>query len=222
MMKILMGILLVLGAQWQLGAQTAQEIIAEHIARSGGEKAWKQLHSIVIEGYVTVGVSEPIHLKVEHRRPYFKRVSFVVAGKEQLSEGYDGKQAFTYNELNGKYKKLSEYTPDAFETDILDYQDKGFKARFLNKEKVNGVDCFKVELIKNTVHDFYWFSTQNYELLKEENANETVYYSDFKKVEGLTFAHTVTSEPKGGSEYVIHFDTIKPNAAIADKRFVFE
>ena len=203
-------------------AQNASEIISKHFENTGGLAAWNNLNSIVIEGEVTVDVSEIVPIKIEHKRPYYKRVSYLVNGKEQLSEGYDGEKAYTYNDLNGKYRTLSGYQPDPFETDILNYQKKGFVAELQGKISLNGVEVYKVKLTKNTLVNYYYFDTKSYQLLREENEMESIGYSNFKKVKGLTFAHKMIAQPVGGKEYVIIFNTIVPNAAIADKRFDFD
>ncbi|MDO5655234.1 MAG: hypothetical protein Q4G27_03745 [Flavobacteriaceae bacterium] len=202
-------------------AQTAQQIIEQHLQNSGGIHAWNQLNSILVEAEVSVDVSEVVSVLIEHKRPYFKRVSYIINNKEQLSEGYDGRQAFTFNELNGKYRLLSNYTPDSFETDILNYEKKGFRAELIGKEKLNGKEVFKIKLIKNTIVDYYYFDTENYQLLREENQLEAVNYSDFKSVKGLSFAHRIEATPIGGKEYVVVMKKIVPNAAIDDSRFKF-
>lgn len=204
-----------------LNAQSAEEIIDKHLEVTGGIEAWNNLNSIIIDGQVSIDVSDVVHIKIEHARPYFKRVSYIVDGKEMLSEGFDGKQAYTYNELNGNYKKLANYQKDAFETDILNYKKKGFKVSLIGKEKLNSKDVFKVKLTKNTVENYYWFDAKNFQLLKEQNELETVNYSDFKKVGKLSFAHRMEATPVGGKEYVVIFEKIIPNAAIPAERFIF-
>ena len=205
-----------------LNAQNADQIIERHFEATGGMDHWNQLNSMLIEGVVSVDVSDIVPIKIEHKRPYFKRVSYMVNGKEQLSEGYDGNTAYTYNEINGKFRELKDYQPDSFETDLLNYKKKGFKAEFLKSEAINGKQAFKIKLTKNTVVDFYWFDAETYQLLREENQIETVNYSDFKKVNGLIFAHRMEATPKGGKEYVVIFNKLIPNAAISESRFKFE
>lgn len=219
MNKLIFFLLLLSGI---LYSQTANDIIDKHIEATGGYNAWNRLNSILIEGKVSIDVSETIDIKVEHRRPYFKRVSFITNGTEQLSEGYDGTNAYTHNELDGKYKLLKEYKPDAFETDFFNYQKKGFKAEFKTIEKVRDQDAFKIKLTKNNLVNYYWFNTQTYQLVKEETETETAYYSDFNKVDGLTFAFRTEATPKGGKEYVVIFEKVVPNAHIPDNRFYFE
>lgn len=201
--------------------QTAEEIIQKHFEVTGSEKAWNQLNSIVIEGQVSIDVSEVVNIKIEHARPYFKRVSYVIEGREVLSEGFDGENAFTYNELDGKYRKLNDYAQDSFETDILNYHKKGFKVDLIGKEMQNGRETFKIKLTKNTVENYYWFDASTYQLIREQNKLETVNYSDFRKVGNLSFAHRMEATPVGGSEYVVIFNKIIPNAHIAPERFIF-
>lgn len=205
-----------------LFAQTADEVIDKHVEATGGYHAWNSLNSIVIEGEVSIDVSQTVNIKVEHRRPYLKRVSFIANGTEQLSEGYDGTNAYTHNELDGKYRQLKEYKPDAFETDFFNYSKKGFKAEFVGKEQVREQEAFKVQLTKNNQVNYYWFSTKTYQLIKEQTETEIAYYSDFRQVDGLTFAFRTEATPTGGKEYVVVFDEVIPNAHIPDKRFDFD
>lgn len=205
-----------------LQAQTADEIIQKHFEVTGGEKAWNQLNSIIIEGQVSIDVSQVVNIKIEHARPYFKRVSYIIDGREVLSEGFDGQNAYTYNELDGKYRRLSDYSQDSFETDILNYKKKGFSVDLIGTEMVNTKNAYKIKLTKNTVEDYYWFDTTTYQLIREQNQLETVNYSDFRKVGGLTFAHRMEATPAGGMEYVVIFNKIIPNAHIAQERFIFE
>ncbi|MXV39190.1 hypothetical protein GO491_10955 [Flavobacteriaceae bacterium Ap0902] len=202
-------------------AQTADEIVQKHFEVTGGQDNWKALSSIQIKGEVAVGVGEVVPIVIEHKRPYFKRVSYVIYDKEILNEGFDGKQAYTYDESDGGFKMLPGYTPDAFETDLLNYDRKGFKLSLIGKEKVNGTDAYKVKLIKNTIEDFYWFDAETYNLIKEENQIETIYYSNFRRFGKLIFATRMENLPVGGKEYVVLFTDVQPNASIPDKRFKF-
>ena len=203
-------------------AQSADEIIQKHFEVTGGETAWNQLNSIIIEGQVSIDVSDVVNIKIEHARPYFKRVSYVIDNREVLSEGFDGEQAYTFNELDGKFRRLENYTQDSFETDILNYRKKGFKAELIGRETVNGKDKFKIKLTKNTVEEFFWFDVENYHLIQHQNALESVNYSDFRNVGNLIFAHRMEATPVGGMEYVVIFNKIIPNAHISPERFIFD
>ncbi|MGI9525756.1 MAG: outer membrane lipoprotein-sorting protein [Weeksellaceae bacterium] len=204
-----------------VNAQTAEEIVAKHFDVTGGYEQWNALSSITIEAEVAIGVSDVAPLLIEHKRPYFKRVSYIIDGQEKLNEGFDGKHGYTYDENNHKFKRLARYEPDAFETDLLNYKKKGFKVKLEGTEKINGKETYKIELTKNTVQDYYWIDVKSYQLIKEVNAIETIYYKDLRKFEGLTFATRMEIKPHRGAEYVLIFNDIKPNASIPEARFKF-
>lgn len=220
--KILVTILLISSFYPLCFAQSAQEIIHKHLENSGGIASWKNLNSIILQGEVTLGVGQTFPIIVYHRRPYLKKVVFLQNGQELLSEGYDGNNAWTYNEISGKNEKLKDYQPDSFESDLVDYKKKGFVATFSGKEEFEGKECYKITLQKFTNRDSYCFLTQDYSLVWEENKEERIAYYDYMNFEGLTFATKMISHPKGGGEYVIRFKKIQINPAIEDKTFIFK
>ncbi|MDO5510844.1 MAG: hypothetical protein Q4F57_09120 [Weeksellaceae bacterium] len=203
-------------------AQSAAEIVNRHIEATGGIQNWNNLNSIRIKGIVSMEFGESVDILIEHRRPYLKRVSFINGGQEQLSEGYDGTNAYTYNPVNGRVKALTPYTPDPFETDLLNYESKGFTVELQGREIIDGRETYKIVLTKNTNRTTYWFDSKNYHLLKEENKDEVVRYSQVKKVGDLYFSHRIEARPHGGREYVLEFHQITPNAGFSPKRFEFK
>lgn len=214
--------ILIIGFFSILNAQTADEIIDKHFENSGGEKAWNKLINLVITGEVAIDISETVPIKIEHRRPYYKRVSFLIDGKEQLSEGYDGKNAFTYNPTTDKNMAIPNYKPDAFETDFFKYKSKGFTAEYLGEETIEQENAYKIKLTKNKTEVYYWFSTTDYRLIQEKTDLETISYSNHEEFDGLRFAMRMEYLPLQGKPYVIIFHDIKTNVAIPDSRFKFD
>ena len=208
-------------ASLNLNAQTAESIIHQHLESSGGISKWKNLNSIILKGNATWSVEESFPLIIYHRRPYEKKVAFIINGKEILNEGYDGKNGWTFNEISGKNEKKPNYQPDSFESDILDYQKKGFEAEYVGNEKVEGEECYKVILTKFTNKTTYCFSVKDYSLLSEENKDEKLFYYNYKSFGGLQFATKTVGQPKDGGEYVISFSEILINPKIDDKVFKF-
>lgn len=204
-----------------LSAQTAESIIEKHLENSGGVKNWRNLNSIILKGDAILGVEQSFPLVVYHRRPYLKKVIFLVKGKEMLNEGYDGRNGWTYNEISGKNQIMKSYQPDSFDDDILDYQKKGFEVAFKGNSTSEGKKCYMVELTKHINKTTYCFSTTDYKLLWEENADEKLFYYDYKKFDGLEFATKIIGQPKEGGEYVLHFSKIEINPAIEDSVFKF-
>lgn len=208
-------------ASISLSAQTAESIINQHLENSGGISKWKNLNSIILKGSVTLGVEESFSMVIYHRRPYEKKVAFIIEGKEVLNEGYDGKNGWTFSEISKKNEKVPNYQPDSFDSDMMEFSKKGFEANYLGKVKEDGKECHKIQLTKHTNKIAYCFSTKDYSLLSEETDDEKIFYYDYKSFDGLQFATKLIGRPKDGGEYVIRFNQIQINPAIADKVFKF-
>lgn len=197
-------------------------VIEQNIERSGGEKAWNALNSIMLKGQAVLNVDYNYPMVIYHQRPYHKSVVFIMDGKEVLNEGYDGKNGWTYSDLAKKNIVIPNYKPDAFDSDLLKYKQKGFNVSFLKTEVYDGTKkCHKIELKKNTNSSYYCFDEQSFQLVMEQNKDETLYYYDFKKINGLTFAMKIIGKPKEGGEYIIRFNEVKINPAIDKKKFKF-
>lgn len=220
MRKLTLILFLIIG--FGLNAQTAEEIIHQNLENSGGIKNWKNLNSIIMRGDAILSLEQSFPMVVYHKRPYQKKVVFIIEGKELLNEGYDGKNGWTYNSISGKNEILESYQPDSFESDILDYKKKGFEAKYLGKSNSEGKECYMVELTKNVNQSIYCFSTEDYSTLWEENKDERIYFYDYKEFDGLKFSTRMIGQPKEGGEYVIKVNSIQINPNIDDRTFNFK
>lgn len=202
-------------------AQNAEDIVNKNIEVTGGEKAWNNLNSIILKGEVSLDVDNTMPMIVYHKRPYLKRVAFVMNNKEILNEGYDGTNGWTYSDILKKNVVVPNYQPDAFDSDLLMYKKKGFKLKYIGEETVEGIDCYKISLQKNKNFIYFYFDKKTYNLIAEDNKDEKLIYSNFKKINGLQFAMKIVGKPKEGGEYVVYFSEIKINPNISDKFFKF-
>ena len=130
-------------------AQTAKQIIDKNIEITGGLTQWKLLNSILLQGKVILGVNEEYPIKIFQQRPNLTKTLVTVGKKENVVEGYDGKNGYAMNYVVNKLQIQKDYVAESFDTDFIDYENKGFTAQVLGKEKVGEKDCFKVELTKN-------------------------------------------------------------------------
>lgn len=201
--------------------QSAKEIIQKNLEVSGGEENWNNLNSIQIEGEVVIGVGETKDLKIYHKRPNMIKVVYVEEGKEYLNEGYDGENGWTYDPVSKTNTILKKYQPTAFETDVLNYEEKGFQLEYLGKVQKNEKECFEVKLIKNKNETFLYFDTKTYYLLFEENDIEFLEYSDFRKVDDFYFPFKTLAKPFAGQEYRIVFKEMKINPYFEPRTFRF-
>ncbi|AFR35798.1 outer membrane lipoprotein-sorting protein [Riemerella anatipestifer] len=201
-------------------AQTAKEIIDKNIELTGGLTKWKLLNSIMLQGKVVLGIQEEYPIKIYQQRPNLTKTSIIINNKESVIEAYDGKKGYAMNYANNKLQEFENYQPQSFDTDFIDFEAKGFTAVILGKDKVGERLCYKVELTKNVNKTLYYFDTENYMLLKEVKKGETLLYSDFKKVNGLTMPFKIeASTPKKEGDYVMLFNKIEVNKAFPDNTF---
>lgn len=205
-----------------LFSQTAKEIIDKNIQQTGGLIQWKSLNTILLEGKVVLGIKEEYPVKIYQSRPNLTKTVVAVGKREEVVEGYDGKKGYAMNYATNKLQEYPNYKPESFDTDFIDYEQKGFTAEVLGEEKIGDRDTFKVELTKNVNKTIYYFDKETFFLLKEEKRDETILYSDYKKVGRLMMAHRLEgSSPKKDGDYVMIINKIELNKAFDDKTFKF-
>lgn len=206
-----------------LPAQTAKEIISKNIELSGGLTNWKLLNTIILTGKVTLGLNEEYPVKILQARPNLSKTLITVNKKETAVEGYDGKKYYAMNYAANKLQAYPEYAAESFDNDFIDWENKGFEAKYLGKEKVNETYCHKVELIKNVNRTLYYFDTKNYMLLKEVNADETIVYGDYRLVGKLQMPFRIeSSSAKKDSDFVITLNKIEINKEFPANTFKFQ
>lgn len=203
-------------------AQTAKQIIDKNIEVTGGLTNWKLLNSIILQGKVILGVNDEYPMRIYQQRPNLTKTVVYVSNKENIIEGFDGKNGYAMNYVVNKLQIQKDYVPESFDTDYLDFENKGFTAQILGKEKINDRDCYKIELTKNVNKTIYYFDVQNYLLLKEVKKDETLVYSDFKKVNNLVMPFRIeSSSAKKEGDYVMILYKIEVNKAFPANTFKF-
>ncbi|SDG08715.1 histidine kinase [Epilithonimonas hungarica] len=203
-------------------AQTAKEIIDRNIESSGGLTNWKLLNTVQIQGRVTLGVNDSYLMKIYQQRPNLTKTAIVVGGKETPVEGYDGTNGYAMNYAQNKLQKYNDYIPESFDNDFIDWENKGFEAELLGKEKIGEQIYFKVELTKNVNKTIYYFDVKNYSLFREIKKDETLTYSDYRKVGNLLMPYRIeSSSPKKDSDYVMMINKIEINKELPKNTFKF-
>lgn len=210
MKKIFLGLVMVVSCL--INAQTAKEIIEKNIELSGGLTNWKLLNSVVLQGKVTLGINDEYPIKIYQQRPNLTKTVITLNKKETAVEGYDGKKGYAMNYATNKLQEYPNYIAESFDNDFIDWENKGFEAKYLGKEKVGETYCHKVELTKNVNKTIYYFDTKSYMLLKEAKTEETLDYGDYRKVGALLmpFRLQSTSQKKDG-DYVMIINKIETN-----------
>lgn len=202
--------------------QTAKEIIDKNIELSGGLTNWKLLNSVLLQGKVVLGIKDEYPIKIYQQRPNLTKTIIVIGGKETAIEGFDGNKGYAMNYAANKLQVYPEYVPENFDNDFIDWENKGFDAKYLGKEKVGDIYCHKVELTKNVNKNMYYFDTTTYMLLKEIKKDETLVYSDYKKVGNLTMPFRIeSSSAKKDGDYVMLLNRVDINKVFPANIFKF-
>ena len=206
-----------------LYSQSAKEIIEKNIEFTGGLHHWKLLNTVQLQGKVILGVNDEYPIKIFQARPNLNKTIIIINKKEIPTSGYDGKVGYGMNYANNKLEIYKDYIPENFDNDFIDWESKGFDAQLLGQEKVGNTECYKVELTKNVNKTIYFFDTQTYKLLKEVKKEETLTYSDYKKVGSLLFPFRIeNSSPKKDGDFVMIFNKIETNKVLPENTFKFK
>lgn len=202
--------------------QTAKEIIDKNIEVSGGLTNWKLLNSVILYGNVTLGINDEYPIKIYQQRPNLTKTVITINKKETAIEGFDGKKGYAMNYAANKLQEYPNYVAENFDNDFIDWENKGFEAKYLGKEKIGDIYCHKVELTKNVNKTVYYFDVKNYMLLRELKKDETLNYSDYKQVGSLLMPFRIEStSPKKDSDYVISLYKIDTNKVFPGNTFKF-
>lgn len=203
-------------------AQTAKEIIDKNIELSGGLTNWKLLNSVLLQGKVILGIKDEYPIKIYQQRPNLTKTVITIGNKETAIEGYDGSKGYAMNYATNKIQEYKEYVPESFDNDFIDWDNKGFEAKYLGKEKVGEIYCHKVELTKNVNKNYYYFDTKSFMLLKEIKKDETLTYSDYKKVGNLMMPFRLeSSSAKKDGDYVMLLNKVEINKVFPANSFKF-
>jgi outer membrane lipoprotein-sorting protein len=203
-------------------AQTAKEIIDKNIELSGGLTNWKLLNSVLLQGKVVLGIKDEYPIKIYQQRPNLTKTLITTGGKETAIEGFDGTKGYAMNYAANKLQEYPEYVPESFDNDFIDWENKGFDAKYLGKEKVGDIYCHKVELTKNVNKNMYYFDTRTYMLLKEVKKDETLIYSDYKKVGNIIMPFRIeSSSTKKDGDYVMLLNKVEINKVFPANIFKF-
>lgn len=220
-MKKLLLVLVLIYSQ-MAWAQTAKEIIDKNIELSGGLTNWKLLNSVLLQGKVILGIKDEYPIKIYQQRPNLTKTVLTINNKETAIEGYDGSKGYAMNYAANKVQEYPSYVAESFDNDFIDWENKGFDAKYLGKEKVGEIYCHKVELTKNVNKNLYYFDTNTYMLLKEVKKDETLTYSDYKKVGNLVMPFRIeSSSSKKDGDFVMQINKIDVNKVFPGNTFKF-
>jgi outer membrane lipoprotein-sorting protein len=217
-------------------AQTLDEIVEKNVEARGGKEKLKAVQSVRMTGAMTMGQGTEAALLFEYKRPKMIRQEFTVQGLTAVT-AYDGKSGWQIMPFMGKKDpepmsaddlKESEEQAD-IEGDLVDWQEKGNKVELIGKEKIEGMNAYKLRVtLKNGTVKTEWLDADSFLEIREESrrkiqGNEVEYVTtlgDYKAVGGLVVPFSFESKPKGGSRgQTVIFKTVEFDVPIDAARF---
>lgn len=217
-------------------AQTADEIIAKYIEKSGGYQKMQAIKTMRTTSKFTGGGGFEAIIVGESKRPNLVRQEFQLQGMSAIN-AYDGKTGWKVNPFSGKkdaetlgeeeLKQMIEASD--FDGPLVDLAAKGNKAEYLGKEDFDGSEVYKLKItLANGTVKHYYLDTEYYLPLKvetkqiirgTESESETI-LGDYKEVGGVYFPFSSESGAKGSqNKSSSHIEKIEINVDIPDSRF---
>jgi len=213
-------------------AQAVDEVIDKHIEALGGKEKIEKIQNVVMEGSLTVqGMQIAVTTTVVHNK--LMRNDINVGGMKNfdMTTDKDGWVFFTFQGMQKPEPKTAEDVKESqsdldLNGTLYNYAAKGHKVELLGKEDVEGTECFKIKAtLASGKEETYFIDPASYMLVrskskKKVNGQEmelTVDMSDYKEVDGVKMAHSVTQQMG-----TIIISSIKANQPIDEKLFKHE
>lgn len=240
-MKLRLLALILCSAFSYSNAQTIDEIIQEHIKNSGGEEAWANISSIKIIAKMSMPQAE-LKMNIIQKKPNMIYTETDVMG-QTIIQAYDGTNAWMVNPMTGSTTPMTmpENLKDQLlsnaqelESDWIRYKEKGHEVTLEGKETIDGVETFRVKLVKNKNNDkpestaYFFFDTENYIPIATRATTDQgptpgmtveTKLSDYRETNaGILMPHHMETEAMGQTSTLI-FEEVIMNGDIDDSIF---
>lgn len=228
-----------------LNAQTVDEILNNYFENVGGIDKWKAMESMKMIGKAPSPQGD-FPIMVYSKKPNKIKIVVDIQGKELIPQAFDGEVAWGFNPMAGgttAQKLPAEATKaisnDAdFEPDYINYADKGHEITLeADKEEIDGVECFKVKVVKNKNNDkdesteYHFFDTENFvpimyrTTVQQGPSKGTItetYLSDYQETEyGIIMPYDIETRIGGQVGQKIIIEKVEINGDMADDVFAF-
>ena len=232
----------------QIQAQTVDEIIDTYFENIGGKENWRKLTGLQITSKMNSGRGMNMTMTTVRLKDGRQYTLMNMQGREMKRGVFDGETLWSTNFMTGKAEKTNSEAAENFKRvadkdfpdPFLDYKEKGYTAELMGKETVEGVECFKIKLIKTPRiidgkeqqnFSIYYFDTENYVPIAQDmmgrggggmagrggrggqGQRRLSAFSDYQEVEGLYFAF---SRSMGRGAMEIESITLNPEVKDAD------
>ena len=227
-----------------VNAQSAEEIIQKYFENTGGKENWDTIKSMKATGKAGMG-SQEFPFTQSMTADGKMAVSINLQGKNITVQAFDGDKMWSTNfqsmkaeaqdsETSENYKKNdAKDFPDPF----YNYSAKGYTIEKLEDETVEGVETFKIKLIKNPIivdgneeptSATYYFDKENFVPIMSETVikegpqkgmqTQTV-FSDYQEAGNIFLPYSIIQKYNGQVGQTIKIEEITLNADFDDTLF---
>jgi outer membrane lipoprotein-sorting protein len=213
-------------------AQSADEIVKNHINAIGGADNWKKVNSMVMEASVSAGGADvPVTISRVHNKAMKQEFTVMNMTGYTIITNDAG---WNFNPFQGQTKPEPMTADDLkvgqdgldLQGELLDYAAKGHKIELLGKEDVDGTECYKLKLTRKSGREStYYIDPKTWYCIREsskvtvngQEVAQTVNMSNFTKLpEGIVMPLTMEN---GMAPAPITISKVSVNPTIADTVF---
>jgi len=195
-------------ASFSASSQTLDEIINKHLDAMGGKEKLKTLNSLIMQASLSVqGNDIPLTMTQVHNKGQRVDISLMGMDNYVIQTPTEGWQFFPIQGQASPEATPAEVLKETeaaldIQSPLLDYAQKGHSAELLQKEDVEGVECFKIKIItRGGMEMTFFIDPSNYYIIKAitktkasgQEQEQVQTFSDFRKLEsGYVFPYSMT------------------------------
>lgn len=196
---------------------SADEVMSWYIEATGGKAAYGNIQNRVSKATLEItGAGISFNLTSYSVRPNKLLVIMESDAMGKIESGCDGETAWENSMMTGPRIKEGEERATTLRESVFDrliqYKELYQKAEFAGEENVEGTSCYKVVLTPETGHpQTLFFDRESRLLIRMDTTIDSPmgsipsvsYLSDYKEVDGILVAHTVSVDVMGQRREVI-------------------
>jgi len=192
---------------------TAEDLIARHIAASGGARALHTIRSLTFYGE---GSDRKPMARMIKMRPSYFIVGCIRSGCS-FAEGFDGRRAW---EMQPQRKRLYTARGEAakairrageFDFPFIGYRQKGLSVKFMGTETFNGKPALRLEVRRDDgLEESFYFDAVTYLVIanrrtvpihaRGRHIDQVTTFSDYRPVAGYLYPHRLETRDAASSE----------------------
>lgn len=227
--RLILTVIVLLVGYTSVQAQSAEQIIKQHLKAVGGTNQLRRIESTIYTGTVTNPATEQTgRFLLRLKRPNRLMTEMELGGFES-SAAYNGRSAWrrdsrdglrTLTALDGaRFKADALYRNDHF----LNYKRDKLRVALVGRAPVNGRDTFVLELTtQQALKRKVYFDAQSYLILREEQGTgegaEAINYGDYRKVDEVMEPHSIELH-NGNTLLRVTFNQVEHNRQLDEALF---